>query len=73
MDTGKEERNMGIAIPRYNIRDFKKFYSELNNMALKGLEVITFKKIIGSFTHETPTKRIDFILWYRKRWDMAHM
>lgn len=33
---------MSIAIPRYNIRDTKKYYSELNNMALKGIEVITY-------------------------------
>lgn len=42
MDTGKEDRLMSIAVPRYNIRDTKKYYSELNNMALKGIEVITY-------------------------------
>lgn len=31
-----------VAIPRYNIRDTKRYYSELNNIALKGIEVITF-------------------------------
>lgn len=38
----KEGRNMTIAVPRFNIRDTKKRYSELNNMALKGIEVITY-------------------------------
>ncbi|WP_418792346.1 hypothetical protein [Phosphitispora sp. TUW77] len=33
---------MSITMPRYNIRDTKKYYSELNNMALKGIEVITY-------------------------------
>ena len=33
---------MSISIPQYNIRDTKKRYSELNNIALKGIEVITF-------------------------------
>lgn len=42
MDISKEGRNMSIAVPRYNIRDTKKYYSELNNMALKGIEVITY-------------------------------
>ena len=31
-----------VVIPRYNIRDTKRYYSELNNIALKGLEVITY-------------------------------
>ncbi|OPX85787.1 MAG: hypothetical protein A4E52_01600 [Pelotomaculum sp. PtaB.Bin013] len=30
------------SIPRYNIRDTKKYYSELNKIALKGIEVITY-------------------------------
>lgn len=42
MDSGKEEKKMSISIPQYNIRDTKKRYSELNNIALKGIEVITF-------------------------------
>lgn len=42
MKSGKEERKMSILIPQYNIRDTKKRYSELNNIALKGIEVITF-------------------------------
>lgn len=33
---------MSISIPQYNIRDTKKYYSELNNMALMGLEIITY-------------------------------
>lgn len=31
-----------VVILRYNIRDMKRYYSELNNIALKGLEVITY-------------------------------
>ncbi len=42
MDINKEDGNMSVALPRYNIRDTKKYYSELNNMALKGIEVITY-------------------------------
>ena len=42
MDANKEVNKMSMAMPRYNIRDTKKYYSELNNMALKGIEVITF-------------------------------
>ena len=42
MDISKEEDKMAVAMPRYNIRDTKKRYSELNNIALKGIEVITF-------------------------------
>ena len=42
MDTDKEVSKMSMTMPRYNIRDTKKYYSELNNMALKGIEVITF-------------------------------
>lgn len=42
MGSGKEERKLSIAIPQYNIRDTKKRYSELNNIALKGIEVITY-------------------------------
>lgn len=42
MESGKEENKMSISIPQYNIRDTKKRYSELNNIALKGIEVITF-------------------------------
>ncbi|PKM79960.1 MAG: hypothetical protein CVU89_15975 [Firmicutes bacterium HGW-Firmicutes-14] len=42
MDIRKGDRKMSLAIPRYNIRDTKKYYSELNNMALKGIEVITY-------------------------------
>lgn len=33
---------MPASVPQYNIRDTKKYYSELNNMALKGMEIITF-------------------------------
>lgn len=37
---------MEIAIPlKYNVRDTKKYYSDINNYALKGLEVITYKGI----------------------------
>jgi len=42
MESRKGERKMSIAIPQYNIRDTKKRYSELNNIALKGIEVITY-------------------------------
>ncbi|KJS14653.1 MAG: hypothetical protein VR69_09770 [Peptococcaceae bacterium BRH_c4b] len=42
MEAGKGEKKMSIAIPQYNIRDTKKRYSELNNIALKGIEVITY-------------------------------
>lgn len=42
MESRKGGRKMSIAIPQYNIRDTKKRYSELNNIALKGLEVITY-------------------------------
>ncbi|MEW6698668.1 MAG: hypothetical protein ACOY9Y_08885 [Bacillota bacterium] len=31
-----------LALPRYNIRDTKRYYSELNNLALKGIEVVTY-------------------------------
>lgn len=37
-----EQKMSPVALPRYNIRDTKKYYSELNNMALKGIEVITY-------------------------------
>lgn len=39
---GEGVNKMSLAIPKFNIRDTKKYYSELNNIALKGLEVITF-------------------------------
>lgn len=42
METGKGGKRMSIAIPQFNIRDTKKRYSELNNIALKGIEVITY-------------------------------
>ena len=42
MDSQKEEGSMSTAIPMFNIRDTKKRYSELNNLALKGFEVITY-------------------------------
>lgn len=42
MEFSKGERKMSITIPQYNIRDTKKRYSELNNIALKGIEVITY-------------------------------
>jgi hypothetical protein len=41
MDLKKEGRKM-LALPRFNIRDTKKHYSEVSNIALKGLEVISF-------------------------------
>ncbi|MEA4924248.1 MAG: hypothetical protein VB084_02965 [Syntrophomonadaceae bacterium] len=42
MDSGEGVNKMSSAIPKFNIRDTKKHYSELNNIALKGIEVITF-------------------------------
>lgn len=42
MDQDKGEKIMSLSIPKYNIRDTKKRYSELNNIALKGIEVITY-------------------------------
>lgn len=46
MEFRKEDRKMmPVAIPRYNIRDTKRYYSELNNIALKGIEVITYNAI----------------------------
>ncbi|MGI6605531.1 MAG: hypothetical protein ACOX2X_00490 [Peptococcia bacterium] len=42
MNFDKEEKNMSISIPQYNIRETKMRYSELNNIALKGIEVITY-------------------------------
>ena len=34
-----------ISVPKFNIRDTKRFYSDLNNLALKGIEVITYNAI----------------------------
>lgn len=42
MESRKGVNKMSLAIPKFNIRDTKKRYSELNNIALKGIEVITF-------------------------------
>ena len=42
MESGEGVNKMSLAIPKFNIRDTKKRYSELNNIALKGLEVITY-------------------------------
>ena len=42
MESRTEGQKMSTAIPQYNIRDTKKRYSELNNIALKGIEVITY-------------------------------
>jgi hypothetical protein len=42
MDSEKGVNTMSLAIPKFNIRDTKKRYSELNNLALKGIEVITY-------------------------------
>ncbi len=42
MASGEGVNKMSLAIPKFNIRDTKKHYSELNNIALKGIEVITF-------------------------------
>ncbi len=40
-------RMEAITVPRYNIRDTKRYYSDLNNLVLKGIEVITFNAISG--------------------------
>jgi len=37
-----EKKLTALAIKKYNIRDTKQFYSSINNMAAKGLEVITY-------------------------------
>ena len=37
-----EYKMQPVALPRYNIRDTKRYYSELNNIALKGIEVIPY-------------------------------
>ncbi len=42
MESREGVNKMSLAIPKFNIRDTKKHYSELNNIALKGIEVITF-------------------------------
>ncbi|WP_192895309.1 hypothetical protein [Pelotomaculum sp. FP] len=42
MESREGVNKMSLAIPKFNIRDTKKRYSELNNIALKGIEVITF-------------------------------
>ncbi len=42
MEISERGKKMSISMPQYNIRDTKKRYSELNNIALKGIEVITF-------------------------------
>lgn len=42
MEPRKGVNKMSLTIPKFNIRDTKKYYSELNNIALKGIEVITF-------------------------------
>ena len=42
MESREDVIKMSLAIPKFNIRDTKKRYSELNNIALKGIEVITF-------------------------------
>ena len=52
---------------KYNIRDTKKYYSDLNNYALKGLEIITYKGI-NKTTKETDevshikTSYLDYLL-----------
>jgi len=40
----KEEvgRQLGAVLEKYNIRDTKRFFSEVNRKALEGLEVITY-------------------------------
>lgn len=42
MKSKGDANRISMAIPKFNIRDTKKRYSELNNMVLKGIEVITF-------------------------------
>lgn len=42
MGVGKGEKTMPAVIPQFNIRDTKKRYSELNTIALKGIEVRTY-------------------------------
>jgi len=34
-----------LAIKRYNIRDTKQYYSDINNLAAKGMEVITYNAV----------------------------
>lgn len=37
---------MDMSVPfKYNIRDTKRYYSEVNNIVLKGLEIITYRGI----------------------------
>jgi hypothetical protein len=38
----KEVKTMNAALDKYNIRDTKQYYSEINDKVLKGMEVITF-------------------------------
>lgn len=42
MEIGEGGKRMSVAMPQFNIRDTKKRYSELNKIALKGIEVITY-------------------------------
>jgi predicted RNase H-like HicB family nuclease len=50
-------------MPKFNIRDTKKNYSDINNMVLKGQEVITFNAVkeMGWVSH-LKTEYIDFFI-----------
>lgn len=56
---------------KFNVRDTKRYYSDLNNAALKGLEVITFKGINKNSKEDEEvshikTSYIDFLMGFLK-------
>jgi len=52
-----------LAVQKFNIRDTKQFYSNINNMAAKGLEVITYNASRESDeVSHIKTEYLDFLL-----------
>lgn len=59
---GIYSKNTGdIEMPKMNIRDTKQYYSEVNNMALNGLEVITYKGVNKNVRTEDEVSHIKTI------------
>lgn len=63
MTSGKGEQKMNpAAIPRYNVRDTKRYYSELNSLVLKGMEVITYNANNKGEVSHIKTSYLDSLL-----------
>jgi len=68
----KGENNMEILLGRkLNIRDTKRYYSELNNTVLNGLEMVTFKGINKNSRNDEEvshikTPYVDFLMGFLK-------